>query len=150
MNPTLILEIVLTLLLAATLVYCAVLERRLAALRKGQDGFRKTIGELNIAIGSAGASIRSLKSATAGAAESLDERMTRARALIDELSVLTSSGERVAARIERSTPSPSERLSPPAGRGRVTPPVLANRLDALKPQIVRPDPVRAAATGNVR
>ena len=47
MTFSLIVEIVLTLLLAATLVYCAILERRLAALRKGQDGFRETIVELN-------------------------------------------------------------------------------------------------------
>lgn len=104
MNISLIVEIALTVLLAATLVYCAILERKLSALRKGQDGLKSTIGELNDAIVSAGASMRMLKTAAAGAAETLDERMGRARAIIDELSLLTASGERIAERIERGTP----------------------------------------------
>lgn len=149
MHVTLIVEIALTVLLAATLVYCAVLERRLAALRKGQDGFRDTIAELNTAIGSASASIRQLKAAAAGAAETLDERLSHARGLIDELALLTSSGERIAARIERGATAQSDRASPPVARNGATPTVLANRLDALKPQILRAD-ARAVAAGNVR
>lgn len=150
MTVTLTVEIVLSVLLAATLVYCALLERRLAALRKGQDGFRETIAELNVAIGSAGASMRLLKSVAAGAAETLDERLTRARALSDELSLLTASGERIATRIERGAqPERAATISPPS-RGRATPAVLANRLEQLKPQILRPDTAKSSATGNVR
>ena len=104
MNISLIVEIALTVLLAATVVYCAVLERKLSALRKGQDGLKETIGELNGAIVSAGASMRMLKVAASSAAENLDERMSRARGIIDELSLLTASGERIADRIERGTP----------------------------------------------
>src|SRR5208282_1859480 len=119
MNLALTVEIALTVLLAATLVYCALLERRLAALRKGQDGFRETIGELNAAIGSASASMRLLKTAAASAAETLDERVARARAVIDELSLLTTSGERIATRIERGvTAQPDRAAGSPAGRGR--------------------------------
>lgn len=150
MNLTLIVEIALTVLLAATLVYCAVLERRLAALRKGQDGFRATIAELNTAIVSAGASIRQLKTSAAGAAETLDERLSHARGMIDELALLTSSGERIAARIERGATVQSDRAGPPVARNPATPTVLVNRLDALRPQIHRADAPRAAATGNVR
>ncbi|MGB8365392.1 MAG: DUF6468 domain-containing protein [Rhizomicrobium sp.] len=151
MNLTLAVEIALSVLLAATLVYCALLERRLAALRKGQDGFRETIGELNTAIGSAGASMRLLKATTGNAAETLDERLARARAMIDELSLLTTSGERIAARIERGAAAQPDRPAvSPAARSRTTPAVLANRLDALKPQILRPDTARSTATGNVR
>jgi hypothetical protein len=150
MNLTLIVEIALTVLLAATLVYCALLERRLAALRKGQDGFKETIGELNLAITSAGASMRLLKTAAAGASETLDERLSRARGLIDELALLTSSGERIAVRIERGAAVPSERPNPVPDRSRATPAVLANRLDALRPQGARAEQSRATATGNVR
>jgi len=35
------LELLLSVLLAATLVYCIVLERRLASVRKGQDGLKR-------------------------------------------------------------------------------------------------------------
>ena len=118
----LVLELLLTLLLAATLVYCIVLERRLAAVRKGQDGLKKMIGELNAAIAGAGASLRALKSAAAGAADTLDERLKRARAVADELSVLTSSGERIAQRFDRTVPAAANL---PSGS-------VMHRLDALK------------------
>lgn len=132
MTFSLIVEIVLTLLLAATLAYCVILERRLAALRKNQDGFRETIVELNQAIASAGASMRLLKSTASGAADALDERLSRARNLSDELSLLTNSGERIAQRIERSA-------IPDRAKQAAQPSVLTNRLDALRP-----------AMGNVR
>ncbi len=103
MSLTLFVEIALEVLLAATLCYCIVLERRLAAVRKGQEGLTRHIGELNMAIAGAGASLRALKSAAGEAAQTLDERLKRARLHIDELSVLTTSGERIAARMEGAT-----------------------------------------------
>lgn len=115
-------ELALTVLLAATLVYCIVLERRLAAVRKGQDGLRSMIGELNGAIAGAGASLRALKTAAAGAAETLDDRLKRARALADELSLLSSSGERIAERFDRAA-APGQQL--PSGS-------VMNRLKAVR------------------
>jgi hypothetical protein len=103
MSLTFFAEIALEILLAATLCYCIVLERRLAAVRKGQEGLARHIGELNMAIAGAGASLRALKSAAGEAAQTLDERLKRARLHIDELSVLTTSGERIAARMENAT-----------------------------------------------
>jgi hypothetical protein len=121
-------EIVLILLLGATLAYCAILERRLSALRKGQDGFKETIVELNQAIITAGVSMKVLKSSVAESAETLDDRLSRARGLSDELALLTSSGERIAQRIERGAAPQTERTRPAQ-----TPSVLASRLDALRP-----------------
>jgi len=138
MTFSLIVEIALTFLLAATLVYCAILERRLSALRRNQDGFKETIGELNQAIAAAGASMRMLKMAASGAGEALDERLSRARNLSDELALLTNSGERIAQRIERGVVTPQQ-----GARTGGTPSVLANRLDALKPAM-------GPAMGNVR
>jgi len=123
----LIVEILLSLLLLATLGYCALLERRLSALRSGQDGLKETIGELNGAIANAGSSMRLLKAAAAGASETLDERLSRARSLADELSLLMVSGERIADRIDRGTPKASP----------VLPAVLAARLESRAPQALR-------------
>ncbi len=103
---TFYLELALEVLLAFTLAYCVILERRLAAVRKGQEGLSRTIGELNMAISGAGASLRALKSAAGEAAQTLDERLKRARLHIDELSVLTASGERIAQRMESAAASP--------------------------------------------
>ena len=105
-NLTFYLELALEVLLAFTLGYCVLLERRLAAVRKGQEGLSRTIGELNMAIAGAGASLRALKSAAGEAAQTLDERLKRARLHIDELSVLTASGERIAQRMENAAASP--------------------------------------------
>jgi hypothetical protein len=101
MTLTFYVEIALEVLLAATLCYCIVLERRLSAVRKGQEGLSRTIGELNMAIAGAGTSLRALKSAAGEAAATLDERLKRARLHIDELAVLAGSAERIADRIER-------------------------------------------------
>ena len=144
MALSLIVEIVLSLLLVATLVYCALLERRLNALRRGQDGLKDIIADLNAAITNAGVSMRLLKGAASGAAEALDERVARARGLIDELSVLTASGERIAARIERGAPSSPRKVA----NGAL--PAAAARLEAMKPQIVRSDSLRAEALRGVR
>ena len=111
MTITFFVEVTLEILLAATLCYCIVLERRLAAVRKGQEGLARHIGELNMAISGAGASLRALKAAAGEAAQTLDERLGRARLHIDELSVLTASGERIAARMENATGSRAERNS---------------------------------------
>jgi hypothetical protein len=101
MTMTFYVEVALEVLLAATLVYCILLERRLAAVRRGQEGLNRTIGELNMAIAGAGASLRALKTAAGEAAGTLDERLKRARLHIDELAVLASSADRIADRIER-------------------------------------------------
>ncbi len=101
MTMTFYVEVALEILLAVTLCYCILLERRLAAVRRGQDGLSRTVGELNMAIAGAGASLRALKSAAGEAAGTLDERLKRARLHIDELSVLAGSAERIADRIER-------------------------------------------------
>jgi hypothetical protein len=106
MTLTFIAELILEVLLAATLCYCIVLERRLAAVRRGQEGLKTHIGELNMAISGAGASLRALKAAAGEAAQTLDERLKRARLHIDELSVLTASGERIAQRMEGAAASP--------------------------------------------
>lgn len=123
-TPSLIVELALTGLLAVTLIYCIVLERRLAAVRKGQDGLKTVVADLNTAITNAGASMRALKATAAGAADTLDDRLARARSLIDELSLLTASGERIAERFDRaSSARPVSNL--PSGS-------IMSRLDTLK------------------
>jgi len=124
MTLSTVLELLLSGLLMVTLLYCIVLERRLAAVRKGQEGLRKMIGELNNAIAGAGSSLRALKLAAADAAETLDGRLKRARGLADELSLLTNSGERIAQRFDRTVPTtPAHEL--PSGS-------VMNRLKAVR------------------
>ena len=131
LNLGLAVELALTALLAVTLIYCIVLERRLAAVRKGQEGLKSTIAELNAAIVNAGASMRALKASAAGAAETLDERMARARAAIDELSLLTASGERIAERFDRASSAQAAAARAPVANDLPSNNIM-KRLDALR------------------
>ena len=129
MTLGLIVELALTALLAVTLIYCVVLERRLAAVRRGQEGLKSTVGMLDAAITNAGASMRALKATASGAADTLDERLGRARAIIDELSLLTAAGERIAERFDRASDASAASRAPnsnlPSGS-------IMKRLDALR------------------
>jgi hypothetical protein len=137
MNVSLIVELALSALLLCTIVYCAILERKLSALRSGQDGLKQTIAQLNESIVAAGSSMRMLKSTAAGAADALDERIARGRNIADELSILTASGERIAERMDRNAaPQPKTNVTP-------MPANLGARLDALKTQNVRPQVSRS-------
>ena len=89
-----IVELVLALLLAATLFYCVKLERGLRRLRADQESLNDTLRALNGGIAAAQASLAGLRAAAKDAGESLGSKVTDARALIEELSLLTSSAER--------------------------------------------------------
>jgi Flp pilus assembly protein TadB len=97
---SLIVEVTLAVLLAATLVYCIRLDRRLSHLRGDQESLSGAVGALNAAVTAAQASLAGLRAAAHDADESLGRKLSSARGLADELSLLTSSGERIAARIE--------------------------------------------------
>ena len=132
---TLIFEIALCVLLAATLIYCGVLERRLKLVRQGQQEMNTTIGNLNASLASAGASLRALQAAADTVGGQLDRKVASARAAIDELSLVTASGERIAQRIERTVDNQSaSRTSAPirTANGHLPSGSVMGRLDALR------------------
>lgn len=96
-----VLEIIVCLFLAATIAYCAVLDRKLRAMRAGQDGLRGLVMELNTATQRAVGAIDGLKRASEESGEELAERIRRARALADELSLMVESGNSIAERLGR-------------------------------------------------
>ena len=97
---SLIVEVTLAMLLCATLICCVRLDRRLRHLRNDQESLSATVRALNAAVSAAQASLAGLRAAAQDADESLGRKVSSARGLADELSVLTSAGERIAARIE--------------------------------------------------
>ena len=132
MNIGMTVELALIGLLATTLVYCIILERRLSAVRRDQQGLKGIIGELDTAITNSGASMRSLKATAAGAAETLDDRLARARTAIDELSLLTASGERIAERFDRVATQPAATRAPIKSNPNLPSGSIMGRLDALR------------------
>jgi Flp pilus assembly protein TadB len=99
-----IVESTLVVLLAATLFCCLRLENRLRNLRKDQENFAATVGALNGAIAAAQTSLAGLRAAAQNADETLGRKVSAARGLADELGLLTSAGERIAARMENARP----------------------------------------------
>ncbi len=104
-----IVEVILAALLAPTLMYCVALERRLGQLRKDQQGLNDTVLALNQGIGAAQGSLMALRAAAREADQTLGVKVAGARSLIEELSLLTSSADRIATRME----SASERKERP-------------------------------------
>ncbi len=86
MSPiTLALESVLAIMLGACLFYFWRLDRKLNALRTGQDGIRAAASELVQATTQAEAAVRSLKLTAAEAGRDLQARINDARATADRL-----------------------------------------------------------------
>jgi len=86
MSPiTLIMEGLLAVMLAACLFYFWRLDRKLAALRSGQDGIRAAAAELVQATTQAEAAVRSLRATAQEAGRDLQARINDARATADRL-----------------------------------------------------------------
>lgn len=97
---SMILELTLAALLVPTLICCFSVERRLKRLRQDQESLKGTVIALNTAIVSANAGVARLREAASEADKSLGGKVTSARALVDELSLLTAACERIATRME--------------------------------------------------
>jgi F0F1-type ATP synthase membrane subunit b/b' len=82
-------EIVLALMLAACLFFFWRLDRKLAALRTGQDGIRAAAAELVQASQAAEAAVRNLRATAQDAGRDLQSRINDARATADRLGLGT-------------------------------------------------------------
>ncbi|MBO6634701.1 DUF6468 domain-containing protein [Parvibaculum sp.] len=115
------LEIVVCVFLAATIAYCAMLDRRLRAMRSGQDGLRELVGELNTATQRAVSAIDGLKQASEATNEELGERVRTARTLADELSLMVEAGNSIADKLGRTERPSAPRTPVQAAAPRSTP-----------------------------
>jgi hypothetical protein len=94
------LDIVVSALLAATCCYCFVLNRRLAAVRKGQASLESAIAAFDAATRRAEESLAQIEKEGATTGRALSAVIARGDCLQQDLSVMVASGDRVAARIE--------------------------------------------------
>jgi chromosome segregation ATPase len=99
MSIALLVDAVVIVLLIATMTYCTRLEKRLKALRSGQDGLRDVIAGLDRATDRAQESLAQLKSLGGTTAEDLKAERERAESLLDELKLMTQSANSVADRL---------------------------------------------------
>lgn len=86
MSPvTWLLEIVLALMLGACLFFFWRLDRKLTALRNGQDGVRAAAADLMQASAQAEAAVRAMRATAQDAGRDLQQRINDARATADRL-----------------------------------------------------------------
>ena len=83
-----IMDLAIILLLVPTIVYAAILNRRLSALRNSRDELAKVVGSFNEATMRAEAGIPKLKKATLDANNALQERVEKAHSLRDDLAFM--------------------------------------------------------------
>jgi hypothetical protein len=115
-DVSLVVEVVLAVLLAATVAFCAILERRLRGLRHDQAALAQTVEALNNGIFRAQGTLMSLRNAATEASAALHANLGPARTLADELSLMIAAGERIAARIEAGRNAPAASPAPRAPR----------------------------------
>ncbi len=99
-----ILDGVLMLLLVAALGYGVRLERKLTALREGQQAFASAVTELNAAAGRAEAALASLR-ASGQETDLLHDRIIKAREVKAQLEALIARGPAVAERPREVAPA---------------------------------------------
>ena len=118
MDASMIIELIVIVLLGATIFYAFRLERKLEGLRAAQSAFADVIRDLNVAAARAEAGIQGLKEAAESSGRSLDEKTKRARSVGDELGLLLHAGQRSVQRTDgaRTSAAPVQRPQPtPAG-----------------------------------
>jgi len=98
----LVIDTVVAVLLAATLIYCVVLNRRLSAMRHAQSDLRGLVNEFNQATEKAQTGIMELKKVSGAAGQALQTEMRQARSLADELRLIAGSADRIAQRLDAS------------------------------------------------
>ncbi|WP_020177597.1 DUF6468 domain-containing protein [Methylopila sp. M107] len=94
-------ELLVAVLLAATIFYCAVLDRRLKRLRNDETSMRGTITELVGATHAAERAIQALRATVAQSEETLADRLGRAEQVSTQMAGQLGEGEEVIARIAR-------------------------------------------------
>lgn len=117
MDWKIFLDIVVSVLLVATIGYAVMLNSRLTALRKNRDDLAKIIVAFNEATARAEASIPKLRRAAEEAGGGLQERVEKAQSLRDDLAFMIERADTMANRLEnavrsartevRSQPAPS-------------------------------------------
>jgi hypothetical protein len=132
------LEIVLVVLLAATLFQAIRLERALGVLKRDRSSLESLVVGFNASTHHAESGIQRLRAAADGAGRQIENQLTKSVALKDDLSFLTERGERLADRLDTlvrtARPLARDRSSdmPETDAQKVTSQVEKNLLHALR------------------
>lgn len=105
MDWKVVLDLVVSVLLIATIGYAWMLNQRLSALRKNRDDLAKTIAAFNEATLRAESSIPKLRKAAEESGQTLQERVEKAQSLRDDLAFMIERADTMANRLENAVRS---------------------------------------------
>jgi cell division septum initiation protein DivIVA len=129
MDYKLALDLIIAVLLAATIVYAAILNGKLNQLRKNRDDLAKLVAAFNDATVRAEAGIPKLKRVSEEASSTLVERVEKAQSLRDDLAFMIERADAMANRLEGAVrsarvdvkPSPAPQAGARPARPATTP-----------------------------
>ncbi|MBC7905141.1 MAG: hypothetical protein H7Y60_00120 [Rhodospirillaceae bacterium] len=114
MDWKIFLDLVVSILLIATIGYAVMLNQRLTQLRKNRDDLAKIIVSFNEATVRAESSIPKLRKAAEDAGMSLQERVEKAQSLRDDLAFMIERADTMANRLENGVRSARTEVRAPA------------------------------------
>ena len=116
------LDVIVAAMLAVTIGFCLVLNRRLTALRRSESELRDVLAKFNQAAAQAEAGIARLKDVSQETAAGLRDRIGEAKALRDDLAFVAERSDRIATDLgHKLTTSRPLRAEPPPRAPRVQP-----------------------------
>ncbi|WP_142848948.1 DUF6468 domain-containing protein [Telmatospirillum sp. J64-1] len=143
MDFKLLLDVVIAVLLAATIAYAVMLNKQLQALRKNRDDMAKIINNFNDATLRAESSIPKLRKAAEEAGQGLQERVEKAQTLRDDLAFMIERADSMANKLEQSVREARAEVKTPS-----VPPSLAAAAVARARSAVSAGAAAAPAAGS--
>ncbi len=125
----LIMDGVLVLLLGAVLYACIRVNSRLSVIRAGQTELADLVDRLELATSKAREAIGELRQESRDVGDTLGATVRKARALSDELTLITEAGDNLANRLEQGL---TTKAAAPGGKVTSLPGVRPDLLNALK------------------
>lgn len=139
MDWKIILDLLVSVLLVATIGYAVMLNQRLTQLRKNRDDLAKIIVSFNEATVRAETAIPKLRKAAEDAGQSLQERVEKAQSLRDDLAFMIERADTMANRLENAVRSARTEARPGAA------PAPSAKESARESGRMAPPPERAAS-----
>lgn len=151
----LLLDVIIIVLLAATIVYAVMLNSRLAQLRDNRDDLARLVAAFNDATARAESGIPKLRRAAEDAGNALQERVEKAQTLRDDLAFMIERADSMAGKLENSVRQAREEarpMAPPPAMPQVAPARAPRaKAEAAPPPIpAEPEPTAADSLDDER
>ncbi len=121
MDYKLVLDVMVAVLLAVTIIYAWVLNQRLSQLRRNRDDLAKVVSSFNDATARAEAGIPKLRKAAEETGSALQERVEKAQSLRDDLAFMIERADAMADRLEQAVRAAREEIRTPAAPAAAAP-----------------------------